>query len=63
MPNSNCKIDFLTQYFLPYFKYKYLKLYVAGLTSFYYVKGKDKAKTTNKRIILFLTEPTKETQH
>ncbi len=25
MPNSNCKIDFLTEYFLSYFKYKYLK--------------------------------------
>ncbi len=22
MPNSNCKIDFLTEYFLSYFKYK-----------------------------------------
>ncbi len=26
MPNSNCKIDFLTKYFLSYFKYKYLKI-------------------------------------
>ncbi len=31
MPNSNCKIDFLTEYFLSYFKYKIsknLKLYM-----------------------------------
>ncbi len=27
MPNSNCKIDFLTEYFLSYFKYKYLKIF------------------------------------
>ncbi len=26
MPNSNYKIDFLTEYFLSYFKYKYLKI-------------------------------------
>ncbi len=25
MPNSNCKIDFLTEYFLSYFKYKISK--------------------------------------
>ncbi len=38
-------------------------VYVAGLMSFLYVKGKDKAKTSNKGILLFLTEPKKGTQH
>ncbi len=38
-------------------------VYVAGLTSFLYVKEKDKAKTSNKGILLFLTEPKKGTQH
>ncbi len=36
--------------------YIYIYIYMAGLTSFLYVKGKDKAKTSNTMIILFLTE-------
>ncbi len=37
MPNSNCKIDFLTEYFLSYFKYKIsknVKLYMKKLSIF-----------------------------
>ncbi len=37
MPNSNCKIDFLTEYFLSYFKYKIsknVKLFMKKLSIF-----------------------------
>ncbi len=37
MPNSNCKIYFLTEYFLSYFKYKIsknVKLYMKKLSIF-----------------------------